>query len=72
MAYDDGHFVDADEAKATEFFVAACDLGMGDACRIAADRFRRGKGQAKDEEKAQDLYFRACNYGDEPGCKQAR
>ena len=71
VAYDEGHFLPVDEARATDFYLKACEAGLGDACRFAADRYRKGIGRPPNADTADSLYQRGCNAGDATSCRRA-
>lgn len=52
-----------DEAKATTYFLRACDLGSAIGCNNAGMRLEYGRGAPKDEATAANLYEKACDAG---------
>ncbi len=56
-----GDGIAQDDAKATTYFLRACDRGSAVACNNGGMRLEYGRGAAKDESAAANLYERACD-----------
>lgn len=57
------------EVYAAIYHQNGCDAGDAKACSAIAARVYHGKGVAQNHEKALSLFKRACELGDETGCK---
>lgn len=58
----------ADGAAAVPWFERACDADSGMACANLANLYRDGDGVPADQNRAAELYRRACELGDEASC----
>jgi uncharacterized protein len=57
---------------AAKFFEKGCKEGSTRACVGLADQYASGKGVTKDAARANELYTKACNAGDEKACKKKK
>ncbi|MAK60555.1 MAG: hypothetical protein CMK09_06225 [Ponticaulis sp.] len=67
----DDYGIPADPAAAYKAGQTGCDLGRGMSCSNLAGLISRGIGHPVDPQLAKTLYTRACELGDQYGCRRA-
>lgn len=58
----------ANDKRATDYYLRACELGSAIGCNNAGMRFEYGRGVAKDEPRSATLYQKACDASWAPAC----
>jgi hypothetical protein len=66
--YAEGKGVAKDDARATELYRKACELGGASSCATAGYRYQKALGAAADESAAASLYQRGCGRNDAYSC----
>ena len=69
-AYQDGHGVPVDVARAAALFRQACNGGQSVACSWLGDMLVAGKGVAQNRTEAQRAYKQACDGGFSHSCEE--
>ena len=55
---------------AVSLYAKSCDLGYAQGCQLLGTMYHRGAGVDRDDVRAEALFRRACNAGDEVACKE--
>lgn len=55
---------------AVSLYAKSCDLGYAQGCQLLGTMYHRGAGVDRDDIRAEALFRRACNAGDEVACKE--
>lgn len=61
-------FQKKEHAKATEYYVKACDSDDAKACSNAGYMFNKGRGVPENPARGRELYVKGCDLGDARGC----